>query len=794
MRTRGRHVRTGGRHVRAALPAGRSLLNRWGVAVARHRSVVLCTWLLVLLGSAAVYPSLESRLGAPDNAVHGSGSAAAEKLVAAHFPALGTEQDAVVFRSRQLRADSEPYRRQVTAVLERLGREPGVTGIASPYDSRQGGRTSRDGRAAVAVLGVTGNPAARARLADRLREVAADASREVWLETHIVGPSPLNNDLARVQLRDQRVSEAIGIPIALLILLLALRSVLAAVLPVAIALGSILFCLGLLTALAEPLRLDTFAMVITTMIGAGVGIDYSLFVVSRFREEAAHRIRRDGGRLRPEAVQEAVGVAVQTSGGTVVASGLIVIVSLGSMAVVDSHVFVEVAAAAGLVVTCCIVTGLTLLPAALAALAPRLVVVRARRRRSADGPAAPHGSGRWAAWAGFVIRRPLRVGLPVFLLLGLLAIPVTAIRLGSDMGLDALDEGSSRRGQQIVAQSFAPGLVAPVTIVGCAPRGRLNGADLGAFEGLTASLRGADGVADVLAPERRPGEPTATVNTSADGRCAQIRVVTARPVDSPAARTLVTTIREESVPRFFADSPVPVKVGGFTAEHIDLSAETGSKLPVVVLIICGLSLCYLAVIFRSLFLPLKAVLLNLLATTAALGLTVVVFQLGHGARLVGFTPVGTLQSLLPVVLFTLLFGLSMDYEVFLIRRVREEWLSTGDNDRAIVVGLSRTAREITAGAMIMAAVFGSFLSAQSPPLKQFGFSLAVAVLLDSTIVRMVLVPALLSVGAAVNWWLPFTGRRRTVRPRPVPARARATGLPRPRPAPAMEPSGAAGRY
>ncbi|MEV0319906.1 MMPL family transporter [Streptomyces sp. NPDC050658] len=758
MTSTGRHVRPRGRHARRLAPAYGPALTRWGIAVARRRSVVLVVWLLLVLAAGAAYPLLQERLGAPDHTVRGSDSARAAQLIARHFPALGSEQDMVVFRSDRHQAGTDAYRRHVSTVLDAVADVSGVVGVSGPYDPDERGRISADKRAAVAVVSLRGDVAARSRLAADLQRKVRLRSSGAAVEAYVVGVSPLSNDLSRVQLHDQHVAEGIGVPIALVVLLLALGSLTAAVLPVALAFVAVLVCLGILAVFAVALRLDTFVTVITTMIGGGVGIDYALFVVSRFREELARRTRPAKDMPHTEAIEASVGAALRTSGGTVAASGLIVIVALGSMAILDGHLFLEIAIAAGLVVACCVLAALTLLPALLAALGTRINAGRLPRRRGARPGVRQRGtSGRWAAWARYVQRRPFRVGLPALMLLGLIAAPASELRLGFDLGLETLDDAPSGRGQRIISQSFAPGSVAPLTIIGCAGEGPLGTRQLRSFDRLTTSLRADDGVAQVTVAadkKRAPGSAGRTVDVSADGRCAHLSVVSSEEVDSPATRALVGRIRGELAPAAFSGAPTRLYVGGLTAEYVDLSAETSTKLPVVAAIICVLSLGYLFVIFRSLLLPVKAVLLNLLATAAALGLTALVFQFGHGAELVGFRPNGTLQAYLPVALFALLFGLSMDYEVFLVRRVQEEWLRSGDNARAVVHGVAHTAREITAGSAIMAAVFGSFLLARAPELKQFGFALSVAVLLDASIVRVVVVPALLSLGGRANWWLP----------------------------------------
>jgi len=749
--------------------------------MARYRWPVLAVWALIIAVGAAIYPSLEARLGMPDYSVQGSESAQAQTLTAEQFPELGAEQDVIVFSSDRITTDDPNYAAVVDRILGIVREHPDVTALIGPYDPVAGDQVSADHHVAVAVIGLDGSEAQRARSAGEIQDQVRANSQTEEVQAYLTGSSPLNNDLSDVEAQDQSVAELIGIPVALLILLLAFGALVPAVLPIVVAMAGVLSCLAVLTLLADPLHLDRFVIVTTTMIGIGIGIDYALFVVSRFREELASAASRH--RDPKTAVEHAVRVALDTSGRTIVASGLIVIVALGSMMVINGHIFLEIAVASTLVVTCCLVTGLTLLPAVLAVLGPKVnagALPRALRPpTSEDGSA---GSGRWARWARFVLRRPLLLGLPVLFLLAGAALPATSMKLGMDLGTAALSQTPSGTGQQIVAESFSPGSVAPITVTACSDDGPLSAADLAGIATVTESLNADQRVAQVVSVttllDRTVGGHTAEnlqqgltqpevhaqldrlVNTDQGGGCTHLNVVAAVPVDSPEASALVETIRGTIVPQAFAGTDVTAQVGGLTAQYVDLAAETTGKLPLVVLIVLALSFCYLLVVFRSLLLPAKAVLLNLLATSAALGVTVFVFQEGHLSELLGFTSVGTLQAFLPVTIFALLFGLSMDYEVFLVRRMQEEWQRSGDNDHAVAVGLDRTARQITAGAAIMAAVFGSFLVADVLELKQFGFSLAVAVIIDATLIRMVLVPAAMGFARRANWWLPPALARR----------------------------------
>ncbi|HEX5741396.1 MAG TPA: MMPL family transporter [Pilimelia sp.] len=755
-------------------PYRRFSLQAWGHLCARRHRWLLAAWALVLAASAALYPTLERELGAPDYTVGSSESAQAHRRIGAHFPALGAEQDVVVFRSGTHTADAPEFRAVVDRVLAAVGGRPGVTGVVGPYEPAATAQVSADRRVAVALLGLSGTEAQRAEAAQDLQRAVAGAAHGSPVESYLTGPSPLTDDLSEVELADQARAEAIGIPVALLILVLCLGALVAAALPLLVALAAVLSCTGVLVACAGPLHLDRFATVITTVIGIGVGTDYALFIVSRFREELA---RAAGGTARPtrDHVRTALGRALHTSGRTVAVAGAIVIVALSSLVIIDGHIFTEIAVAAAVVVAACLLTSLTLLPALLSLLGHRVNAGALPRPLRPADVTGGGGQGRWSAWARVVLRRPLAFGLPALVLLGALAWPVGAIRLGVDWGLVALGDTPSGKGQQIVSTAFSPGAVGPVQVVVCADR-PLTDQHLAGVARITDRARGDRRVSQVVSItsvlDARAGAHTAAalraaaadpagrrtvaalVDLDAGGRCTYLQVVVDHPVDSPQAIDFVAHLRERIVAEALPGPRTEVLVGGLTAQYADLAEETTRTLPWVVAIVLALSFGYLLTVFRSLFVPAKAVLLNLLATAASLGLTVVVFQFGHAQGLFGFTSVGTLQAYLPVALFALLFGLSMDYEVFLVSRIREEWQRTGDNDEAVATALQHTGRQITAGAAIMVAVFGSLLAADVLELKQFGFGLSVAVLLDATVVRMLLVPAAMKLASGANWWLP----------------------------------------
>ena len=751
-----------------------SLPMRWGRWVARRRWWVLSAWLVVIVAAVLAYPHLLNSLVAPDYSVTGSDSAQVTKLIQSNFSAAGAEQDVIVFKSDTLKASSPAYKDAVNAVLASVRGKPGVASILGPYDPGAQGQISKDGSAALASLGLNGNDSQRGDRAKHLQDNVQSAAAKTKVHAYLTGYSPSSNDITDVETADTERAESFGIPVAFIVLLLAFGAVVAGLVPLILALVSLTATMGVLSALTLVTTFDSFLLSIVTMLGVGVAIDYSLFVTTRFREELA-RARAD---KRPDAVPSAVGVAMSTSGRTILASGVIVMISLFSLFVVDSPMFHGIAEGAVLVVLCTLFTAWTMLPATLALLGDR-VNKWSLGRRFQPAELREGRSDRpsfWAKWARTVLHHPW-LGIPAALLLILFAMPLFGIKLGIDMGLAAMSEKPSGKAELVLQQSFTPGVMSPVQIVATHQgSGALSNQDLSTIDKFTSAVAKDKRVAQVYSIstmlkqtqgqvstqalatlEKDPAMKTLleqTVNTTSGGNRTIITVIGKDPIDSTKAMNLVKNLRDHTIPAYTASAGPKMLVGGESAQFVDLSNETLAKLPVVLAIVLTLSFLYLLIVFRALLIPFKAVVMNLLATAASIGLVVWIFQDGHLQGLFGFKSVGFIQTYLPIMVFAVLFGLSMDYEVFLIRRMQEKWVRTRDNEEAVVSGIAHTARPILAAAAIMTAVFGCFLVADVLELKQFGFGLAIAVLLDATIVRLLLVPSVMKVAGKANWWLP----------------------------------------
>lgn len=725
-------------------------LYRWGLAVARHRRVVLGVFALLLIVSAVAYPALQRALGAPGYGFSGTESARVEQLIERLFPDLGSENDLVVFHSSRLLAGDAPYRATIAAVDRAVRGQRGVRNVVGPYDPSAVGQILGEEHVAVTGVSLGGSPNQRFNGARAIQAAVTRAAGDNGVQVWFTGASPILKDLSEKQKSDTEQAEMIGVPVALAILLLALGTLVAAMVPLLLAVSGLLLTYGVLTAFTLLFHFDSLLLAIVSMVGLGIGIDYSLFIVCRFREELARAGtgERDRGgvgeRDESERVADAVGVALAKSGRTILFSGVIVALSMASMFVVKAAVFREIAGGTVAVVICMLVTAMTLLPAALALLGAG-IERGALPRRLQPADARPQGDGEqrgaWARWALLMMRRPVLVAAVTGAVLLAAAIPVLHLHYG--FSVDVLQDTStaSGKGERLLAQTLTPGAVGPTQIV-LAGRGARSGLgfDVAAAKSLGGQLENDQRVTGVFEHRGSAG--------------VLLTVVPAVAIDSPTATALVGHIRADLAPRLERGRRLTVLVGGSTAKAVDVTDELDEKFPVIMALILGTSLLFLLVVLRSVVLPIKAVLMNLLATGATIGLVVWVFQDGHGHRLLGFTTTGFIQATVPIVMFALLFGLSMDYEVFLIRRMQEEWRRTGDNRLAVAAGIEHTARPITAAAAIMVAVFGSFMTANLLELKQFGFALAAAIAIDATLVRLILVPATMCLLGARNWWLP----------------------------------------
>jgi RND superfamily putative drug exporter len=486
--------------------------------------------------------------------------------------------------------------------------------------------------------------------------------------------------------------------------------------------------------LSHLLKMPVFSTELVLLIGLGVGVDYALFIVTRHRQ----------GLVAGNDVESSIVNAVNTSGRAVLFAGIIVCIALLGMFALGVTFLYGLAIAASIGVLFTMIAALTLLPAFLGFIGPRVLSRRQKRDLAVNGPKVI-GSGTkgfWARWAAFVQRRPVIPALVAFAVIVLVALPFFSLRLGSsDQGNDPTGT-TTRTAYDLLANGFGPGFNGPLLLVTQNP----GPADQQTLDTLTAKVQSQPGVAKVTGPLVLPTKDGQTVS-----------LITAYPTTSPEASQttdLIDHLRQTTIPAVVTGTGVTVYVGGNTAIFADFARVLAHKLPLFIGLVVVLSFLLLAMVFRSIVIPLTAAVMNLLSIGAAFGVLVAVFQWGWLGSVFQIGSPGPIAAFLPVMLFAILFGLSMDYEVFLITRIREEYVRSGDNATAVRRGLAATGKTITAAALIMILVFGSFILGGLLVIKQFGLGLAAGILMDAVLIRMAIVPAVMFMLGKANWWFP----------------------------------------
>ena len=696
-------------------PAPSGLLARLAGVSVRHRRLVVLLWIV-----AVVVVALTARAAGGDFhndlAIPATDSQAAFDDLRERFPDRAGDPLQIVLHHPD--GVTDPTTQQAVGdVLGRIAGFEGIAGVRSPY-AGPAQSVSPDGTTALATVQFTERTKDISDAAIEAVQGATAPLTDLGLQVEFGGP-PMEKESG------PSGSEVIGLMAAMGILLLAFGSVVAMALPIGTALAALALGIQLVELMARGVTIGTPGPVVAAMIGLGVGIDYALLIVTRHRENLARG-------MTPE---DSIPAAMATAGRSVLVAGLTVIVAILSLYLIGIAFVAAIGLAAATTVATTLLASVTLLPALLG-FAGRNIDRWSIRRFHHEGRH-EHARG-WQRWIAGVQRRPwLSFGASLLLLL-LLAVPLFSMRLGSgDAGSDPTST-TTRRAYDLVTDGFGPGFNGPL-LVTVRDDGGLTPAEL---DPLWAGLRATPGVAAAAPPELNPAGDTA--------------VLAVIPTTSPQAaetEVLVHSLRDDVVPTAVGDSTLEVHVGGPTAVAIDLADRMAERLPIFIAGILVLSLLLLTVEFRSLFVPFKAALMNLLSLGAAYGAVVAVFQWGWLSDVFGQST-GPIESFAPMMLFAVLFGLSMDYEVFLLSRVREEYEKTGDNSTAVSVGISATARVITAAAAVMIIVFSSFLLNDQRVVNMFGFGLAVAILIDATVVRMVLVPATMELAGKANWWLP----------------------------------------
>ncbi|MER5385251.1 MMPL family transporter [Streptomyces sp. NPDC002688] len=678
----------------------------------RHRLVVLLLWVGALFGLGFAATTAGTDYANVFSLPNTDSKRAYDQMEKA-FPNSAGDTDTVVWKVDEGTVRDASVRSRIQPVLDEIAGMKGVGQVAGPYEGKGGAaQISRDGTIAYAQITFTEQAnAVPKELVQDVVDLARDAERG-GLQVELGGQA-----IQRVQEPPTGLAEMVGILAAAVVLFLAFGSLFAMLLPIGIAIfgvGTGLFSTQLLSHATD---IPDLAPLLATLIGLGVGIDYALFIVTRHRR----------GILRGMAPEESAVVALNTSGRAVLFAGGTVCIALAGMLVTNLRFLDGVVIGTSLTVVFSVLAATTLLPALLGLLGTRVLSRRQRRKLAARGPEPERASGAAARWSMSVQRRPRTIAAVALAVMAILAIPVLSLRLGAtDQGNDDATT-TTRQAYDLLAEGFGPGFNGPLQVV-------VTGGDTDA---LVKSIGGTAGVAQAAA---LPPAHGVTV----------IQVVPKTSPQSEETDRLIDTLRDRVIP----DAGAQAHVGGVTAVSKDFATITGDRLPYFVATIIGLGFLLLLIAFRSLVVPLTAALMNLIAAAASFGVLVAVFQWGWGLELLGLGKEGPINAFLPVIMLSLLFGLSMDYQVFLVSRMHEEWVHTKDNARAVRVGLAETGRVINSAALIMVCVFLAFVLSGDSGAAMAGVGLAAAVALDAFILRTALVPAAMHLLGDSNWWLP----------------------------------------
>jgi putative drug exporter of the RND superfamily len=695
-------------------------VSRWAVNRPWPAVIVWLVGLVLIGGLAGMFRGeFNDSFNLPDTE-----SKVATDLLAANFPDAAKNQATIVFSPASGTVNDPAVQSEVEALIATVSSNPSVEAVNSPYQdfAVERGLVSTDGR--VGQIGVV--------LGDDFDVPLADV-KSLIANVEEVNGGELTAGIAGQSIEfaatEPPKSEIFGILLAIVIMLIMFASLVAAGLPILTALIGLGAGLGLVSIAARFMDVATFGPTLAAMIGLGVGIDYALFVINRYRQ-AVHV-----GRAPKDAAIE----AVNTSGRAVVFAGTAVVIALLGLFVIGINFMDGLAVAAAVTVVMVMLTAVTLLPAVISLLGHKTFAIKMPWAKDEY-----HEGRRLASYASTLQKRPWAFALVALVVMLALAAPTLSMRLGFPDASGKPESNTSRIAYDLTSEGFGAGANGPFLVVAELPTAN----DVAPANALSAALAETPGVAS--ASPVVPGTPS----VSPDGTKAIISVIPTTGPQEEATSQLLATVRNDTIPAVAESTGIQAYVGGATAVTDDFSTVLGDALPRFLLVVVSLGFLALMVLFRSLLVPLIGALTALLSLGAALGATVAVFQWGNLAGLFGVTATGPILPFLPVMLFAILFGLSMDYQVFLASRMQEEWTRTHDNALSVRRGLIGSGRVVMAAAAIMFSVFIAFVFGDDTTIKMFGLALAIAVALDAFVVRLVLVPALMTIFGKANWYLP----------------------------------------
>jgi RND superfamily putative drug exporter len=692
----------------------------------RHRFVVVGVWLLVAIALVGV----SHRLGeetSEDLSLPGTDSQRATDTLAKSFPNQSNGSSPIVLHAAHGKLTETRYASAVDRAAAAVAKAPHVASVVNPLTPPGASALSKS--QATGYLSVTLDESPGALSVEEARTIidAANPATAAGLQVETGGQLG-----QKVSKPATETSELIGIVAAMAILTFAFGTVAAMLLPILNAVLALLTSLAIVRLLGHVTTVPSVAPTLATMIGLGVGIDYALFIVTRHFRGLGEGLDYD----------ESIARAAATSGGAVFFAGATVTIALVSLAVANIPLVTTMGLMAGVAVVVAVLSALTLLPAALAILGPRINALRVRPPRRDLRPEEATQRGLWAKWAGDIARHPLLAGIAALAILVPLMIPLLSLSLGQQDTGALSTSTTARRAYDLISENFGPGVNGPLLIAVSlgSPAKASNDPRL---QTLQHDVAATHGVAAVTPIQLNQAGTTAYFNA----------IATTAP-SAKATEQLVERLRSDTIPEAERATNIKADVGGSTAGYVDLASRISEKLLLQIAVVIALSFILLILAFRTVVIPAQAAVMNLLSIAAAYGVLTAVFQYGWLSGVIGLEGPVPVVSYVPLFMFAVLFGLSMDYEVFLVSQIEEHVNSGQDNRQSVVSGLVTSARVITAAAFIMVFVFGSFVLNGDPTVKQFGVGLAVAVVLDATVVRCLLVPALMLLMGRANWWIP----------------------------------------
>lgn len=693
----------------------------FGAWVFRNKFVVLLVWIATFAGVTVTAHAMGSRFS-DSFSLPGIDSTKALTLLGQAFPRQSGDEESIVFHVRTGTVNDRSVKAAMTKVFAGVADLSSVGTVKSPYSPENALQTSADQRTAYASV----------VFAKKAQEIP---NKDLQSLTSLGAKARTNN--LQVEFGGQAVEqlnrpkgnpgEIIGVIAAAVILFISFGSFLAMLLPLSVTLLALGTATSVVTLLTHFMGVASFAPQLGSLIGLGVGIDYALFIVSRYRKEVS-----DG--VEPE---EAAATSINTSGRAVLFAGATVCIALLGLLVLKLSFLNGVAVAASVTVLVTMIAAVTLLPA-LFGLMKRHVFSRRSRRRLDAGTHRDPATGYWARWARTVSRRPIPLAIVALAIIAVLTVPYFSLHLGSSDQGNNPPNSTTRKAYDLLAQGFGPGTNGPLQVIAEVK----SQADEQGMQAVAAALKSEPGVAEV-----------SPLIKNSSGTVAFVQVIPKTGPQDIKTSNLIKDIRQNLIPKALAGTPTKIYVGGATAIFDDFASVIAGKLPLFITVIVLLGCLLLLLAFRSFAIPLTAGVMNLFAAGASFGIVVAAFQWGWGEKILNIGK-GPIESFLPVIMLAILFGLSMDYQVFLVSRMHEEWINTEDNSRAVITGQSDTGRIITSAALIMILVFSSFIFGGEKIIKEFGIGLAAAVFIDAFILRTILVPALMHLFGRANWWIP----------------------------------------